>query len=159
MFQRAKRMLLAAEAASPRPLDSGLDHALGSILLREQRPDAAIERFSRAIAKAPEKRDLLPPAGTHLSAAGRLRSGAARSAGRRGPGAGEPLEPGLARRGALFRRQDRGRPAGAVGISPPGSKPSLRTPGTPMFSTRFSSTHWRPTHWRKRARLWRWRWR
>ena len=54
MFQRAKRMLLAAEAASPRPLDSGLDHALGSILLREQRPDAAIERFSRAIAKAPE---------------------------------------------------------------------------------------------------------
>ena len=53
LFQRAKRMLLAAEAASPGPLDSGLDHAVGSILLREQRPDAAIERFSRAIAKAP----------------------------------------------------------------------------------------------------------
>ena len=45
--------LLAAEASSPGPLDSALDHAVGSILLREQRPDAAIDRFSRAIAKAP----------------------------------------------------------------------------------------------------------
>ena len=54
LFQRAKRMLLAAEASSQGPLDSGLDHAVGSILLRERRPDAAIERFSRAIAKAPE---------------------------------------------------------------------------------------------------------
>ena len=53
LFQRAKRALLAAEAASPGPLDSGLDHAVGSILLREQRPDAAIGRFSLAIAKAP----------------------------------------------------------------------------------------------------------
>ena len=54
MFQRAKGMLLSAEAASPQSLDPGLDQAIGSILLLEQKPEDAIERFSRAIAKAPE---------------------------------------------------------------------------------------------------------
>ena len=54
-FQRAKKVLLAAEALSPSPLDSGLDHAIGNVLLRERRFDDAIKRFTRAIEKAPGK--------------------------------------------------------------------------------------------------------
>ncbi len=54
-FQRAKEALLAAEALSPSPLDSGLDHAIGNVLLRERRFDDAIKRFARAIEKAPKK--------------------------------------------------------------------------------------------------------
>ena len=55
LFQSAKQRLIEAEANSQRPLDAGLDHALGSIMLREQNFNKAVNRFTSAIAKAPDK--------------------------------------------------------------------------------------------------------
>lgn len=54
-FEYAKSILLSAEELSPAPLDSGLDHAIGYALLRESKYNEAIERFTSAIDKSPEK--------------------------------------------------------------------------------------------------------
>ena len=156
MFQRAKGMLLAAEAASPRPLDSGLDHAIGSILLREQRPDDAIERFSRAIAKAPGNGTFLRLRGHTYLQVGDY------EAAQRDLQASLDLEPGTTRAGSGSQRRSTSeagskRPGRSCGDISAVSRALLRTPGTPMFSSRFSSTPWPPTRSRRRATLSRWR--
>lgn len=66
-FEHAKSLLLSAEELSPEPPDSGLDHAVGYVLLREGKYDDAIKRFTRAIDKDPEKGILYQLRGyTHL---------------------------------------------------------------------------------------------